>query len=66
LNVILYWIKDLKLEIQCDKIILNKNFKRIHGFLHGGHLAKISYRGRDKKLYKNFYIMVVICVNEWV
>lgn len=65
MNVLLYWIKDLKLEIQCDKIILNKNLKRIHGFLHGGHLAKISCRGIDKKLYRYFlYNVSYMC--KWM
>lgn len=59
LNVILYWIVDLKLEFQCDIMILTKNVKRIHRFFMEAIQLKICYRERNGKLYKNFYIMVV-------
>jgi hypothetical protein len=59
LKVILYWIVDLKLEFQCDIMILTKNLKRIHRFFYLGHSTKICYRERNRKLYRNFCIMVV-------
>lgn len=48
LNVILYWIVDLKLEFQCDIMILTKNVKRIHRFfMEAIQLKYVTEKGME-------------------
>jgi len=48
LNVILYWIVDLKLEFQCDIMILTKNLKRIHRFfMEAIQLKYVTEKGME-------------------